>query len=71
MYGLKLLQLEMSIKCMFYTSLHPITKEIKVFLKTDISITLNIFYDFFLIAYKTPIYRAQSQGYSHIEFLVL
>ena len=30
-YGVTLFQLKISIKCMFYTSLYPITKEIKLF----------------------------------------
>ena len=39
-------------KCMFYTRLYPITKEIQLFHKKNISITLTIFYDIFLIIHK-------------------
>ena len=42
----------MSNKCMFYTNLYPITKEIKLFQKSGISITLTIYYDIFLIIDK-------------------
>ena len=45
-------QLKIFIKYMLYTSFNPITKEIKLFKKMDISITLTLFNDIFLITYK-------------------